>query len=371
MIGVPYVPMPTTTDLDAEIRALLDETIDHLNGNHADTVLLIARYAAGFTEAEAAELANVDHAGVDLDVQIGGERSLMRWDFPQAIESTDEVYDRLYGAIALARAAAGDGAPLTSIEQENAERAHIPTFYTTVVSVSRVTEALIELELSGGLDGFVTMGGDQFFYLMLPQPGAEPIPDGYTMTDYMAQAEDERPVGAYYTVRRWDAERQVMTLWIVEHGHHGGVSGWASSCSVGDRLVIWGPRHSFSPFTDARAQLLVADETGFAAVAAILDETPPGVHSTIVLETVDANRTIELPARTDITVHWVFRGDDEPGTGDRLLSVVRELELDADGLVAFGAAESRQITAVRKYVRHELGIPAARVSMTGYWRRND
>lgn len=362
--------MTTTTDLDAEIRTMLDETIEHLNGNHADTVLLIARYAAGFADAEAAELAGVDHAGVDLDVRMGSERSLMRWRFPQAIESTDQVYDRLYGAIGIARIAAGDEVPLTSIERETAERAEIPTFYSNVVSVSRVNEALLELQLSGGLERYVSKGGDQFFYLMLPRPGADPIPDGYTMADYMAQPDDERPVGAYYTVRRWDAAQQLMTLWVVEHGHDAGVSGWASNCSVGDRVVIWGPRHAFSPLPAARAQLLVADETGFAAVAAILDETPAGVHSTVVLETVDANRTVELPTGPDVTVHWVFRGDDAPGTGGRLLAKVRDLDLDADGLAAFGAAESRQITEVRKYVRHELGIPAARVSMTGYWRRD-
>lgn len=363
--------MTTTTDLDAEIREMLDETIDHLNGNHADTVLLIARYVAGCPEADEAELANVDHAGVDLDVGVGGARTLVRWSFPEAIESTDQVYDRLYGTIGIARAAAGDGVALTSIEQETVEQATIPTFYTSVTAVSRRTDALIELELGGGLEEFHTMGGDQFFYFMLPQPGAVPIPDGYTMADYMAQAEHERPVGAYYTVRRWDAERQRMTVWVVEHGHDAGVSGWAANCAVGDRVVIWGPRHSFGPIAGTDTQLLVADETGFAAVAAILDETPAGVRSLVVLETVDASRTIDLPGGDDVQVHWVFRGADDPGTGDRLLAAVRDLDLTADGLVAFGAAESRQITAVRKHVRHEVGVAADRVSMTGYWRRGD
>jgi NADPH-dependent ferric siderophore reductase len=254
--------------------------------------------------------------------------------------------------------------------EARADLAAIPTFYTTVAAVRSINDGLLEVELAGGLDAFTTRGGDQFFYMMMPRPGAEPIPDGYTMADYMAQPDDARPMGAYYTVRRWDAERRRMTIWVVLHGHDAGAGGWFERCRVGERVVIWGPRHSFSPFADSPAQLLVADETGFAAVAAILDETPAGVHSTVVLETVDANRTVELPVGPDITVHWVFRGEDEPGTGDRLLSAVRALELDAEGLVAFGAAESRQITAVRKYVRHELGIPAARVSLTGYWRRD-
>jgi NADPH-dependent ferric siderophore reductase len=39
-------------------------------------------------------------------------------------------------------------------------------------------------------------------------------------------------------------------------------------------------------------------------------------------------------------------------------------------LSAFGAAESRQITAVRKYLRRELGLRSDQVFMTGYWRRD-
>ena len=39
-----------------------------------------------------------------------------------------------------------------------------------------------------------------------------------------------------------------------------------------------------------------------------------------------------------------------------------------DGWWAFGGAESRQVTTVRRHVREELGWPAERVSMTGYWR---
>ncbi len=261
--------------------------------------------------------------------------------------------------------------PITSIEQERQEQALIPTFYTSVAAVSSLNDGLIEVELDGGLDEFATRGGDQFFYMMMPRAGADPIPDGYTMADYMAQTDDERPMGAYYTVRRWDAERRRMTIWVVVHGHDAGAGGWFERCRVGDRVVIWGPRHSFSPPVEARQQLLIADETGFAAVVALFDETPTGRPSTVVLETTDEHHTIDLSEFPDATVQWLFRGDAEAGTGDALLGAVRQLDLDPAGLVAFGAAESRQITAVRRYLRDDVGMPAANVFMTGYWRRDE
>ena len=72
MFGIPYERMTATAELDAELSTALDETLEHLNANHADTVLLIARYAAGCLEAEEAELAGIDSSGVDFDVVLGG-----------------------------------------------------------------------------------------------------------------------------------------------------------------------------------------------------------------------------------------------------------------------------------------------------------
>jgi NADPH-dependent ferric siderophore reductase len=372
--------MTTTAELDAELSTALDETLEHLNANHADTVLLVARFAAGCPEAEEAELAGIDSAGVNFDVMVRGGRTLVRWPFSSHISSTDDARARLYEGVAQARHAAGDRMEITSLEQESADQAGIRTFYTSISSISRLTDGLLELDLDGGLDEFVTLGGDQFFYLMVPQAGAEPIPDGYTIVDYMDQAPDERPLGAYYTVRRWDPQTRRITLWAVLHGHDGGVGGWVEHCAVGDRVVIWGPRHSFSPSTQASSQLLVADETGFAAVLAILDETPTGRPSIVVFETIDVSHTVDLRSYPDATVHWIFRGDEPAGTGDRLVDAVRNLGLDTGpagsghdlvGLSAFGAAESRQITAVRKYLRRELGLRADQVFMTGYWRRDN
>jgi hypothetical protein len=202
--------------------------------------LLVARYAAGCIDADQAEVASIDSRGVEFDVVVGdgGPRTLVRWPFPEVLTSTDDAYTHLYAAIAQARTTAGDRMPTTSLEQESADQGSIPTFSTSVAAVAPLAEGLLQLELEGGLDDYTSLGGDQFFYLMLPRPGAGPIPDGYTMADYMAQDVESRPIGAYYTVRRWDQERGRMTLWAVVHGHDGGVSGWAARCAVGDRVVI-------------------------------------------------------------------------------------------------------------------------------------
>jgi NADPH-dependent ferric siderophore reductase len=133
-------------------------------------------------------------------------------------------------------------------------------------------------------------------------------------------------------------------------------------------VALWGPREGFGTGPGARSYLFVTDESGLAAVAARIDELPANARVRVIAETIDADHELRFD-RGGVEVTWLHRGDDEPGTGSRLLDEVRATVTDGDGLTAFGAAESRQITAVRKYLRHDLRMPAAAVSMTGYWRR--
>jgi NADPH-dependent ferric siderophore reductase len=260
------------------------------------------------------------------------------------------------------------------MERELSATGSLTTFSTRVVAVSDLTPNLRLVELEGGLEGFESLGSEQFAYLFVPRPGVADVPEGYTMADFMATDPAARPWGAYYTVRTWDPDRGRISLWIVTHGHGDGVGGWAATCRVGERVALWGPREPFRPPEGTTSYLLVADESGLAAVAVMLEERPRATPATVIVETVDEDHRVDLRvsgAVDDVVdVRWRYRGDDAPGTGSRLLDAVRALDLDVDGLAAFGAAESRQVTAIRKYLRHERGMAPEQVSMTGYWRRD-
>lgn len=366
----------SSTALAEDVLVQLDATLEHFNGNHADTLLLLARFAAGCPEADDAEAVAIDAAGIDLAVRVHGERRRARLDFPSTVATLADVQAQFFGRLDEARATAGSSIPLTSLERELDSTATLPTFITGVAEVRSLTPNLREVVFAGGLDAFEPVGADQFLYLMVPRPGAEPIPADHTMAVQMEAAAadpDDAPFGAYYTVRSWDADARRLTMWMVLHEHGAGVGAWAAGCEPGDRVAMWGPREGMGARADARSHLLVADESGVAAVAAIVDELPADARGHVIVETVDADHVVDLPIRPDLQVTWLFRGVDEPGTVNRLLDAVRSLDLDpgdvTDGLVAFGAAESRQVTAIRKHLRTELGMSAQDVYMTGYWRR--
>ncbi|MAT06544.1 MAG: hypothetical protein CL424_16010 [Acidimicrobiaceae bacterium] len=282
------------------------------------------------------------------------------------------MQQQMLGAIGRARAAAGDRMPQTSMERELVTTASLPTFVTSVASVCDVTDEVREVVLAGGLDDFPSRGADQFVFVMVPTDEA-PIHGGYAMAEWreVSAPYTTRPLGAYYTVRSHDPVAGSITLWMVLHGHDDGVGGWAARCRPGDRVAIWGPREGMGAPVDAGAVLLVADASGAAAVAAIVEDlaVAPNVRVDVVIETTNGE-PLPFPERAGMSVEWRSRGDAAPGTSGQLLDAVRSRDLDADDLVVFGAGESREMTAIRRHLRDDVGMAATAVHAIAYWRRS-
>src|SRR5690606_35241220 len=86
----------------------------------------------------------------------------------------------------------------------------IPTFVAEVVAVQQNAPRMKRITVGGDdLARFVPKGPDQFLYLLLPPPGREELTVGtdFNWTAYREMPEEERPVGAYYTVRHHRPER--------------------------------------------------------------------------------------------------------------------------------------------------------------------
>ena len=81
------------------------------------------------------------------------------------------------------------------------------TFVADVVSVTDVHPHLRRVVVRGDdLAGFAATGPDTFVYVLLPPPGRDEltIDQTFTWAGFEQLPESDRPVGAYYTVRRWD-----------------------------------------------------------------------------------------------------------------------------------------------------------------------
>jgi NADPH-dependent ferric siderophore reductase len=260
-------------------------------------------------------------------------------------------------------------------ERRMGQLAAIRTHLTSVVGVEDVHQHLRKITLGGGdLATFAPLGPDTFLYVLLPPPGRSTltIDRGFTWEAWAQMADDERPVGAYYTLREWRPATAELDLLFVLHDPAGPASTWAASARHGDPVALWGPREAFAPPADATRYVLVADETGLPAVGAILDALPPGVRAVVVAECDRPDEHQPLPELDGVEVHWVHRNGRPAGTvPDLVLDAVRRLDLDPAGAYAWGGGESRTMTAVRKLLRSELGWPRERVSLVAYWRHAD
>ena len=353
----------TVTGFADEELAPIEDALEHLNGRHPDTLAFLARHLGAGDGATSATLVEPHPDRIDLAVA-GGHRLTLRFDPP--VSGRDELWRQLVAAVATARSATGDGAPLTSLEKELATTALIRTHPVRVVANEPVTGTLREVRMTG-LDGFDPAGPDVFFYALVSLEGT--IDPTYSMTDYKAQPPDGPVRGAYYTVRDWDPETSTVTFWVVLHDHEGGVATWMRHAAPGDELVLWGPRLGFEAPADVDQLLLIADETGYAAVARIIEQLPNGPEAVAVLERGEEDPP-PMPERDGVEYRWVRRTG-EPGTGDELVEAVSAVDLGAGRWAAFGAAESRQVTRIRRLLRHERSLAATHVSMVGYWRRSD
>ena len=352
--------------LSDQTKHELDETIEHLNANHADSVLMLVRHGVGQPAAVDAEIKAIDPEGADVIFKVGRGYQPGRLKWSQLIGSRPDVQREIFATLSAARRTADAAVPLTSLEVEQATRPILPTLATEVVAVTDLSPNMRKIEFEGGLESFESAGGDQFVYVMVPRRSSQSIPAGWRMSDHRAAGTDSPFFGAYYTVRSWDPMVGRMAVWFVVHGHPSGVGAWAAECQPGDRVALWGPRHGFGTGHRGRNYLFVSDESGLAAVASLLESLPQSVQATVFAETIDEGHVVPLPRQG---ISWLYRGN-QPAGGNLLYDAVRSTNLDTSGLVAWGAGESRLMTRIRKYLRNDRGMPATSLYMTSYWRRS-
>ena len=363
--------MPTQSS-PTRSSATQPDLLERMNDDFEDSVVFVARMLGGRRDLGSARITSIDRRGVDVIVAGGdgaGEQSC-RIDFDDPIDSPLELQSAMFGLIVRARAISGEEG-MTSAEREVAEMVAIRTFVVEVVSVTDVHPHLRRVVVGGDdLAAFAPSAPDTFVYVLLPPPGRDEltIDQTFTWEGFEQMPEADRPVGAYYTVRQWDPERRELTMLMVRHGDEGPASAWVDGAVPGLPVALWGPRTAYHPPAATDWHLLVADDTGLPAVAVILESLPAGAVAKVFAEVADVAEHQLLPSSPSFEVTWLHRGDAPAGTTTLLADAVRSMPWPGGTPYVWGGGESRAMTAVRKYVRGEIGLPREAVSLVAYWR---
>lgn len=208
-------------------------------------------------------------------------------------------------------------------------------FQATVARREQLSDHLVRLVLAGP-DGFASTG----------------IPDEWVALTVPGQFQTR-----YYTVRSWDAQAQQLVVDVVVH-EHGLVTEWAQGECVGDAVGISAPKGSFELPAGAGWVVLVGDLTALPAIARISESTDLSV--TAYVETVDA----PLEGYLETPVTWL----PPPAPGESgLADLVRDLAWPEGEGYFWMAGESAQMRAIRRHLRHDLGMPSSAYDVMGYW----
>lgn len=240
-----------------------------------------------------------------------------------------------------------------------------------VSKTAPLTPTLVRITLSGpGVDDFLSTGiGDEYVRLFFPH-GEDPtdvslpVPDG----DWWATPEGapDAPMRTY-TISGVRADQQEIDIDFVIH--EAGIAGpWAAAARPGHVLGLNSPTGLYAPPPEIAWQVLVSDLTGLPAVARIAGGVAEGIRTRIVVEVAADSDRIALDVGENVDITWVVGGNGHgPSTLGQIVRSIVDDRLELTEGYIWVAGETVALRDVRKYLRRELGLPASRFKVVGYW----
>ncbi|QCQ89783.1 siderophore-interacting protein [Rhodococcus sp. SGAir0479] len=181
------------------------------------------------------------------------------------------------------------------------------------------------------------------------------------------------PAGSFqysrtYTVRHFDADTREMAIDFAMH--EGGLAAdWAGRVQPGEKILMAGPKHSSSLPRDVDWMLIAGDETALPAIAHCLEQLPPELPATVVIEVAEPAHRQEFECAAPLEVTWLFRS--ESGGESRLVETVQAAQWRPGQPYLWVAGEALTIKPLRRWAKQDREIAKQYVEIAGYWRRRE
>ncbi len=168
-----------------------------------------------------------------------------------------------------------------------------------------------------------------------------------------------------YTVRKFDPVSHELTIDFAVNDHNGLVSNWALLAKPGDLVGIAGPGPTKHTNYHADWHLIVGDLTALPAVAATVEQLPPGAKGYVAIQipTEDDKQFIKLPEQ--ISLSWIINPDIRKNALIEHLTELRWLE---GSPAIFIASESAQMREMKAFVKNQPGYQSDLTYASGYWK---
>lgn len=173
----------------------------------------------------------------------------------------------------------------------------------------------------------------------------------------------ERPTVRTYSLRRFDANLQQLTIDLVSHDD-GIASSWARSAKAGDKIGIWGPggRMSF----DGQWLILVGDISALPAISYTLEILPDDAQGKAIIEVPSESDRIELKAPAGFEIIWLVQNSGRP---TQLIDTVTSIDIPANvSPLIWGGMECDLAKALRRGIKDKLNFSREQFYLINYWR---
>lgn len=234
-----------------------------------------------------------------------------------------------------------------------------------VVSLTDITPLMRRFRLRGDMTGFASAGhADHIKAFFFPE-GVEPqvVPIGPNGAEF---APGQRPEMRDYTPRYWNIAEGWIELDFVLHGD-GPASTWAARASIGDRLLIGGPRGSLVIPAAFDWYLLAGDETALPALGRRIEELPEGSKVVAIIEVDNATEEQRFETQTDLSLTYLHRNGQPAGTTTLVLDAIKQAAFPPGTAYAYIAGESSMSKSVRAHLTEARRFNPEYVKAAGYW----
>ncbi|MGO1057234.1 siderophore-interacting protein [Crossiella sp. CA198] len=255
-----------------------------------------------------------------------------------------------------------------------AEEKERPALLAEVSQVRRPSPGLARVTLAAPeLDRFGYDGPDHLVRTFFPASGQDaPVlpstPDWWT--EVQSMPEEIRPVVRNYTVRRYDPERRELDIDFVLHGETGPAARWANRAEAGQLIGLRSERSGYQPTPGADWQLIIGDETALPAIGAIVESMPAGTRAKVFVEIANDAEEQGFDTAADVELNWLHRAGQHAGTSDIVARTLRAADLPGGEVYAWVAGESGMVTAVRRHLVRDRGVPKESIYFCGYWKHS-
>jgi NADPH-dependent ferric siderophore reductase len=232
----------------------------------------------------------------------------------------------------------------------------------TVKEAWRLTPNMIRVVFAGPeLAGFPEGCEGGNCKLIIPDPGE-------ARDSFAARLQNgPPPIRRTYTVRKFDAASQELTIDFVAHGDEGPASRWASHARAGDFLGFAGPSKPKMVNFNADWYLVAVDPSAIPVAAAALEAMPRDAKGVAIFEVTSREDRQDIDIPDGIDVHWLIQPDPhEPSTQQE--DFIRSVEWPVGRVQTCIAGESGVIRALRGFLANEKLVPREDVYISGYWK---